>query len=359
MPKPAKVSTPGSYTLASEKKEKKKKKKSDAKKGRPSLPTKKKRGTSRKNNYRSRYTPEDMEKAVSLVRNEDYSVAQAALTCGVPRVTLLDRLNGNHKTGRVGRPCVLSKVEEQVLVEVLVLMGQYNYPLTKRHLADMVKHFLDRHRQTRLKDNRPGRHWIRGFLKRNKDKVVIRKAQNIRRSRAAVSPAAIREYFSNLEKELEGVPPTHIFNCDESCMRDDPSANLCFFMKGVRYPEQVKDHSKTSFSVMFCCSAAGELLPPMTVYKSQSGYYYDTWAAGAPPGSVFTANKSGWFNMYEYEAWFEKVFLVWLHQHIPKEDIKVLIADNLGAHISQHVIELCKENNIRYHTIPIAPMIST
>jgi hypothetical protein len=133
-------------------------------------------------------------------------------------------------------------------------------------------------------------------------------------------------------------------------MRDDPSANLCFFMKGVRYPEQVKDHSKTSFSVMFCCSAADELLPPMTVYKSQSGFYYDTWAVGAPPGSVFTANKSGWFNMYKYEAWFEKVFLVWLHQHIPKEDIKILIADNLGAHISQHVMELCKEHNIRYHT---------
>jgi hypothetical protein len=58
---------------------------------------------------------------------------------------------------------------------------------------------------------------------------------------------------------------------------------------------------------MFCCSAAGDLLPPMVVYKSPSGNFYDSWATGAPVGSVFTANKGGWFNMKEYENWFEKV----------------------------------------------------
>jgi len=34
---------------------------------------------------------------------------------------------------------------------------------------------------------------------------------------------------------------------------------------------QVKDQSKTAFSVMFCCSADGKLLPPMTMYKSPRG----------------------------------------------------------------------------------------
>ncbi len=99
---------------------------------------------------------------------------------------------------------------------------------------------------------------------------------------------------------------------------------------------------------MFCCSAAGDLLPTIAVFKSQSGYLYDTWGAGALPGSIFSANKSGWFNMHEYEVWFEKVFLVWLTKNLPKEDIKVLISDNLGALVSHRVMELCTENNIRY-----------
>jgi hypothetical protein len=140
----------------------------------------------------------------------------------------------------VGRPIVLSEAEEEALVEILVLMGQFNYPLTKRHLRDMVKDYLDKNRVTRFKDNRPGRMWVKGFLARHKERVTIKKPKNIRRSRAAVSPDDIREYHNNLTRELEGIPPSNIFNCDESCLQDDPSAHKCIFSKGVRYPEQAR-----------------------------------------------------------------------------------------------------------------------
>jgi hypothetical protein len=85
----------------------------------------------------------------------------------------------------------------------------------------------------------------------------------------------------------------------------------------------------------------------MTVLKSLSGNFYDTWAMGGPPGSVFTANKSGWFNMREFEIFFQKVFLKYIQDRIPKEEIKVLIGDNLGSHLSQTVMELCREHNVR------------
>jgi hypothetical protein len=130
-------------------------------------------------------------------------------------------------------------------------------------------------------------------------------------------------------------------------MRDDPGARQCLFKKGVRYPEQVKDHSKTAFSTMFCACGDGNLTPTMTVFKGPSGNFYETWATGAPPGSVFTANKSGSFNMREFETFFEKVFLKYIDGRIPKEDVKILIGDNLGAHISPIVMEKCKEHNIR------------
>jgi hypothetical protein len=83
---------------------------------------------------------------------------------------------------------------------------------------------------------------------------------------------------------------------------------------------QVKDQTKTAFSVMFCCSADGKLLPPMTVYKSSRGYNYRDWGVGHPDGAEVAANPSGWFAMFEYETWFIKVFLTWLEkQKIPKE----------------------------------------
>ena len=311
MPRPTVVATPGSYRLSAAHSSKKKKKGSTSKgsgtpssarkgkKGRPGL--KKRKGSSRKDNYRlvlvplckvsalptsmywhqyictstygryllyctilclffrSRYTPEDLQNAADLIEKEGWSLAQAAKECNVPRITLHDRMKGTHQSGRVGRPTVLSKVEEEVLVEMLKLLAEFNYPVSKRGLKDLVKVYLDKKRDTIFKHNRPGRKWVKNFLMRHKGQIGIRKATNIRRSRAAVSPDQIREYFSNLKKEIAGLPASHIFNYDETCLRDDPGAEHCIFCKGVHYPEQVKDHSKTSFSVMYCCSASGNV----------------------------------------------------------------------------------------------------
>jgi len=249
MPKIRKVGTPGTYNIEAvnkkrqwkikmKKKQKKSKEKEKEKKkkvvGRP--PAKKR--TPRKSD-REPYSREDMDKAVVLVEAQGVSVAEAARICNVPRVTLHDRIKGNHKFGASGRPKELSAVEEATLVELLVLLGKYNFPLTKRHLRDMVQSYLDRKdRETRFKKNRPGRKWATAFVKRHSDKIVIRRASNIRRSRAAVSPDNIRQYFANLAVELEGIPPTHIFNCDETNLADNPSAERCIFAKGVKYPEQ-------------------------------------------------------------------------------------------------------------------------
>lgn len=46
-----------------------------------------------------------------------------------------------------------------------------------------------------------------------------------------------------------------------------------------------------------------------------------------------------------------QVFLVHI-QTLPPEDIKVLIGDNLAAHLSPDVLKLCQENNIRFCFLP-------
>ena len=55
--------------------------------------------------------------------------------------------------------------------------------------------------------------------------------------------------------------------------------------------ENVKDHSKTSISVMWCGNAAGDCLPPMIVYKAQT--IYESWVKGGHKGTVYQCTKSG------------------------------------------------------------------
>ena len=102
----------------------------------------------------------------------------------------------------------------------------------------------------------------------------------------------------------------------------------------------VKDSTKSCISVMFCGSATGEILPPYVVYKSMN--CYTSWTEGGVPGSCYSATKSGWFDMFTFEDWFQKIFLKKVKNRPGR---KLLIGDNLGSHISPTVIGLCKEND--------------
>jgi len=162
-----------------------------------------------------------------------------------------------------------------------------------------------------------------------------------------LSAEVVNSFFDNFEKSAAGIEPCNIYNYDETNLRDNPGAQKAIFRKGVKYAEQVRDHSKTAISIMFCGSAAGELLPPYEVYKSQN--HYEAWRTGGPPGARYTSSPSGWFDMCIGEDWFKKLFL----PHVRRQPgRKLLIGDNLASHISMEVIRLCKENDIMFVCLP-------
>lgn len=141
--------------------------------------------------------------------------------------------------------------------------------------------------------------------------------------------------------------PTHIWNYDETNLSDNPGASKAIFRKGTKYPEQVRDHTKTAVSLMFCCSAAGKMLPPYVVYKALN--FYPAWAEGGPEGAIYTATKSGWFDHFCFEDWYFQVFLPAVRKLQGK---KVLVGDNLSSHISSRVIESCREHDIEFVCLP-------
>jgi len=58
---------------------------------------------------------------------------------------------------------------------------------------------------------------------------------------------------------------------------------------------------------MFCGSAAGEMLPPMVVYKAIKSY--NSWKERGPKGAVSSSTKSSWFDGYQYKKWFFDTYL--------------------------------------------------
>lgn len=203
----------------------------------------------------------------------------------------------------------LSHEVEEALVKCLEMCSEFQYPLKRRDLQDLVQSYLVEHNiKTRFVDDRPGKDWTRLFQKRWSHRVKIRKPRNIKRSRANVSPKIVRSFFARLQPNLDGVPASHIFNYDETCIKarvylyivgktmpppplpldsfssqyvtyakflpilhgtvplqffkkinlcmyltkDDPGAQDAFFGGGSKYFEQIRNHSRVGYSVMFC-----------------------------------------------------------------------------------------------------------
>lgn len=267
---------------------------------------------------RSSYTEADIAEAVRLVRMESYSKKHAALCINerkvnpVPRMTLVDRLarEAPLEVPKLGRPQVLSVEAEEGFVTCLEICAEFNYPMSKRMLQEFVQEYVTE-KQIEVpftwKNGRPGLGWVRKFRDRWADRIKMRKPTNIKRNRAKVSPDTVRAFFNEIARSLEGVPAANIFNYDETGFKDDPGAEVSFFGRQCRYYEKVQNHSKSQFSVEFCCSADGTMLPPMTVYKSNTTSVYASWCDSAPKTYVFAATKSGWFDMHTFEKWFRQV----------------------------------------------------
>jgi hypothetical protein len=246
MAKPKKVLTPGSYAKPLKQNSGKKVTLRKKKMGRPAA--KNEKPYRQKVKHTGKYSEADMKEAVCLVMEDGLSNKAASKTINdikvneVPHMTLNDRMRRMKPAEQpaMGRPQELDPTVEEALVVCLEKCSEFQYPMKKRDLQDLVQSYCIEHSvQTRWKDDRPAKDWIRNFQKCCLHRVRVRKPSNIKRSRAKVSPEVVRGFFGRLQPNLEGIPATHIFNYDESPITDDPQAEDTFFSSGLKYHEQV------------------------------------------------------------------------------------------------------------------------
>lgn len=88
-----------------------------------------------------------------------------------------------------------------------------------------MKNYLDSlGKSTRFEENLPGPDWLDCFLQRHKE-LSMRRANLIKRARAAVSREIMEEWFKKYQQVVENVPPQNIWNCDETNLSDNPGKN--------------------------------------------------------------------------------------------------------------------------------------
>ncbi|XP_012551329.2 uncharacterized protein LOC101746451 [Bombyx mori] len=176
--------------------------------------------------------------------------------------------------------------------------------------------------------------------------LIVHKA-TLNVSRAAVSPKIIEDYFIQLQNSTVGVPLGNIVNYDESNLADDPGKKKVLAKRGVKYPERVMNHTKSSTSLMLAASADGRLLPCYVVYKA--AHLYNTWTTNGPPNCRYNRTSSGWFDGKIFEDWVETVALPYFNNKTGKKN---LIGDNLSSHLSLDIIKKSKEQDVHFVFLP-------
>ena len=298
-----------------------------------------------------RYSEADMEAAVAECRR-GVPTATVARRFGVPRVTLLNKFKGKTPLKRkMGRNCYITDDIENLLVNWVKAMVKKGFPITKDQLQDSVKKIVDDlNLQTPFKGGRPGKRWYSSFLKRHPD-LITRLPQNLTTSRASVTKPQLKRWFEEVhsylkENKFDDIlkEPNRVFNMDETAFFLNPKGNKVLAPKGEKsIYQQINSDEKECYTVLLGGNAAGDVVPPMVIFKYEriprelSLAVPQTWGIGR--------SDNGWMTGETFYEYICNIFNKWLDDNkIPKPVI--LFMDGHTSHLSYQVSKFCSDNRI-------------
>jgi hypothetical protein len=295
-----------------------------------------------------KYSETALKNALAAISTKQCSQRKAAFEYKIPQSTISNILCQKHPR-QPGGQTTFTEEEEIVFAKNIATLGDWGFPVDILEIRMLISSYLcERGLQVlKFKNNIPGKEWVFGFLKRHRDILSNRMCRNISNRRSSLSHATINDYFHQLELTLIDIPPENIINFDETNLSDDPGQKLCIFRRGCKYPERIINSSKSSTSVMFACSAKGDMLHPYVVYKAE--HLHDRWIEGGPLHARYNRSRSGWFDQSCFADWFDTVVIPYLRR---LEGKKVVIGDNLSSHFSRSVIEKCVAMDVSFVCLP-------
>lgn len=255
--------------------------------------------------HRNRVDPKQLQRALEAVR-KGMTQVEASNQFKISKSVLNRRVVRPNTGDHIGPISAISPDLEKMFVRRFITCADWGYPFEMKEIQKIIADYLKDNKIiiSKLTNNVPGIDYVRAFVKRHQE-LSHRIANNIKRSRAAVDFECLKLFFDNIKKDLEGVPSINIFNYDETNFTDDPGLKKVICRKTSKYTERVMNTTKTSTSVMFAASAAGDLLPPYVVYKAS--HLYNTWVEGGPKGTRYNRSKSGWFDSISFLDWLETI----------------------------------------------------
>ena len=306
------------------------------------------------------YTEEDRDKAFSLFDEPGPNqgvVNRVSNVLGIPQTTLRDwlkaRTDGRILKLGVGSATALPAWIERDIAGILVFHSDAGYPMRRPDLQDLVQSMIVQTRTVDLlnkfKDNRPGDDWARRFESEYCNVFTRRKKEGLTYKRAeGLTVENVDMFMDKLEylQKTFHIKPQNMWNTDESGFSGSSAIDRAkvYVGKEVKNAYQLTtNNQKTIFTVLFCCSAKGEWLPPFTLYKAYNLYH--SWTCGGVEDAGYSFVASGWMEEHIFEQWYLQMFLPKSTPEVPGDHC-LLVFDGHNSHLSYKVAKAAKDNKV-------------
>lgn len=301
------------------------------------------------------YSPTKVREALVAIQNGT-PVSTASKIYQVPRTTLRHKIRGEAPvtTEHVGRESVLGSRVEAILVDWLLETCRMGFPITKDILFNSVKKFVETENlETPFTNNTPGRKWFENFMKRH-PALSMKKAEYLSKTRAAVTEQYIRNWFSEVQILLEDnvdvlEDPQRVFNMDETAVYLAPKGGLVIAEKGKPTYDVFTSSDKENITTLFTVNAAGEIAPPLTVFKYKR--LPQDCLAKSPPGWGVGKSENGWMTYTAFYEYFANVFNKYLQDENIKKPVIVFLDGHI-SHMSYCLSAFCKQQQIILCCLP-------
>lgn len=298
-------------------------------------------------------------RALLAIEKKQVTIRKASELYGLSYGYLQRRLSGDVEIERRNGPMpIFNKTEEEAMARWLQEMANRGMGLKPAEFLDSVqKIVIKESKVTPFTNNRPGYDWYYAFMTRNRHLIQMRNETPLETCRAKLTKektdqwySAFREFLSS--KGLIGKPKC-IWNADETGFSMGSVSGKVIGPTRAEHPSQVPHlsggHSKQRFTVMFCGSADGTIMPPYFVYPEPKPRGYNP-LTGAMYGSDIAYTKKGWMDATTFQK-----FLDHFHLYAGTDRPVVLLIDSVSSHISMSAFELASQRGIElYRIVPNA-----
>lgn len=249
----------------------------------------------------------------------------------------------------MGPEPTLGRKYEKMISQWVLAIAKRGFPVAPCDLLTSVQKLVQElNLSNPFKSDRPGKKWLKLFLKRNPE-VAKRTPEKLTSSRSSVTEENLRKWFDNVKvyADENGLPlddPSRLFNMDESGFMLCPKGEKVLGIKGQRNVYEVcSANEKENVTVLLGVSAAGSITPPLVVYAGQR--LPKGVGENVPGGWAVAKSEKGWITGETFYEYITNVFHPWLVENKIQFPV-VSFVDGHSSHLTYHLSEFCAANKI-------------